>query len=74
MEIKYINVIVILLILSSCSTQTSRQASIDDYKLFPSRTIDKSSEKFTFDYSEQGKYPKKIMFQEENYDFEDFLE
>lgn len=74
MKIIFFPYLVLVALLFSCSTHSNKQASIEDYKLFPSRKIIKSGETFEFEKADIGKYPKKIMFLDEEYDFEDFLE
>ena len=71
-------VVVILtgLVFSSCKVGrfvVYNFADIKDYKKFPYRTIENDSAKFYFSTTERGKFPKKIAFNDKEYEFEDFL-
>src|SRR5690606_9705681 len=49
-------------------------ADINDYKKFPSRTIEKGETSFRFDTTSQGRVPKTLTVNAETHPFESYLE
>jgi len=73
----FLTSLLILSTLNSCKVgrfAVYNFAGIKDYKIFPSRMIETGSTHFYFDITVQGKAPKDLFINGQNYPFESYLE